>query len=129
MPTPPARFAVALIIVEELDTVSSAIVRARIRQTFVYVSLASIASISSSAIAREPSNFINTNSTIETSSNVAIIKIPLTKGSFSSRRTRTLELANQIQANSSILTRIISTLIDIMFTLESLWGTDNCRLT
>ena len=119
MTTSPSLFAVALIIVEELNTVRSAVVGAGVGQTLVDVSLAPGASVSCSTLASEASYLVNIDTSVETCSNVTIIKIFLTQSSLGSRRTGTFKLSHQVNAGTSIMTWVASTFIDVNLTLRT----------
>lgn len=71
------------------------------------------------ALALERSNFVKTDSSIETGSSITFIQVLLTSASLCSRWARAGEISNQIIASSSIETRVWITVIDIVFALGS----------
>lgn len=124
MTTSPALLAVALVVVQELYTVRGAVVGAGVGQTLVDVTLAPGPGVARTTLAGEASDLVHTDSTIETCSDVAVVKILLTQRSFCSRRTGAFELSNEIDTSASIMTRVPSTLIDVNLALrthETLW--------
>ena len=113
-------FAVALIVVEELDTVGSSLGGAGVGQTLVDVSLTPVPGVSGATLAGEAANLVHTRASIEAGAHVAVIKVLLAILSISSRRTGALELANEVETRAPVVTGIASTLVDVPLALGAL---------
>ena len=110
-------FAVALIVVKELDTVCSPVGGAGVGQTLVDVPLAPVPGVAGATLAGEAANLVHTRAPIEAGAHVAVIKILLAIFSVGSRRTGALKLADEVQARTAVVTGVSGALVDVPLTL------------
>lgn len=112
--------AVALIVVQELDTVRGPVGGAGAGQTLVDVSLTPVAGVSGATLAAEAAHLVHTRASIEAGSHVAVIKILLAVLAVCSRRTGALELANQVKTRAPVMAGVASALVDVPLALGAL---------
>ena len=112
--------AVALIVIQELDTVCGPVGGARVGQTLVDVSLTPVTRVSGATFTAKAAHLVHTSASIEAGSHVAVIKILLAVLAVCSRRTGALELADQVKTRAPVVAGVASALVDVPLTLGSL---------
>jgi len=118
-----ARFAVAVIVIDQLYAVLSTGRGARIRQAFINIALASRSDKTGRTFAFEATHFVGAGAIIVTSGHRAIVNVDFAYETKSTRGTGTCKIVDQIMTSTTILTRIWSAFIDVKFailTLETL---------
>ena len=125
VPALPAWFAIALVVVGQLNAFLGSKLIARARKTFVDISLTSGSDKARSATAFVASNLINASSSVMTSSLKTLVDVNFTELTHGSMRTRTSKGVDQIVANSIVLARVGVAVIDVVFTVLALesWRT------
>lgn len=116
----PAGLTLTLIVVDQLDTFFGSCRRARMRETFVYISFTSRTHETGAAPAFVATDLINTNTAMVTGPIEAVIFVNFTEHSFCSMGTRTSEVVDHIMADTVVLARIRITIINIEFTVFAL---------
>lgn len=125
VPTLPSRFAVALVVVVQLDALLGAQSTARVGKTFVDISLTAGSDKSGPASALICANLVNTFSSMVAGSWVTLVDVDLTELTFSAVGTRTTEVVDQIVAETVVLTRVGFAVINVELTilpLETWWA-------
>ena len=113
----PAGFTIASIIIDQLATISSSILKAGIGQTFINVAFAPRPSKSWLAVTLESSNLVLADSTVMTGTVVAFVPVIFAELTAGARRTGTGEPVNQIVADSAVLAVVGLAVINVQLTL------------
>lgn len=116
----PARFTVALVVVDKLDTVGSSFAITGAGQTLVDISLTSLSGVARHALTLVATDFVNTDTAMMTRALETLVEVLLAKSSHSSRRARAREVIDQIVAYSTVSTRIGGAIVDVVLALCSL---------
>lgn len=124
--TLPARSAVALVVVGQLDALLGAHRGTGVGQTFVDISLATGPDETSSAPALVPSNLVHTGAPVVTSSFEALIDIDLTEKTHGAVGTGTPEVIDQVVTDAIVLAGLGVAIINIELAVLALEtrGTD-----
>lgn len=118
--THPARLAVALIVVDQLDAVLGSEDRTRIGQAFIDVAFASGSDEARLALTFVPADFVDTAAAVMTSPFEALIDIDLAEETHGAVRAGTLEVVDQIMANTVVLAGIGIAVIDVVLAVLAL---------
>lgn len=108
-----AGFTVAVVVVDQLNAVQCASIRARIRQTLIDVTFATRTHKSRRAGTFKTAHAIDTSAIVVARTRLTIVLIEFTNNAQSTGRTGTAEGLNEIVAGASILTGIRRAVINV----------------
>ena len=114
------RFAVAAVVVDQLDAVERSSRRTRIRQAFVDVALASGTDETGRTLAFEGSYFVDASAAMMTSTFETFVDIDFAKNAERAVRTRAGKGIDQVVTHASILTRIRVAVVDVVLAVGAL---------
>lgn len=115
-----AGFAVAAVVIHQLDTGQRSSVITRIAQTLVYIPLAFGSHVAWHAVALVATHLVNTPASVKARPIKAIVYINFAQFSQRAMRTATSVRINPVMANSPVNTRIGTAVIHIVFAIRPL---------
>ena len=115
-----SRFAMAAVVVDELDAVESSGGGARIRKALVDVSFAARSNKSGWALTFKGADAIDASTAVVASAFEALVDVDLAKDAQGAVRAGARERVDQIVTNSTVLTRIGEAVVDVVLAIGAL---------